>query len=241
MKVTVLGCNGLYPANKNNTSGYLLRSENCTVVLDMGSGVFSALKSEISPEKVDLIFISHLHYDHVSDLGVYNYYLESLARLGKFSGKIKVLIKKCESAVYSAIAQLNYFELIDFRVESSYLLNDIKLNFFNRKHPVLTHGVTVSSGEKIFSYASDGAMDEVLEQVIKSSDLTLCHAPFTFEKAQTNKAHASALEVAKISMESGKRTLISHLLPDADNLQLLKEIENYSLTVVVEQGKTYCV
>ena len=38
MKITVLGCNGLYPSNKRNTSGYLLTANDVNIVLDMGSG-----------------------------------------------------------------------------------------------------------------------------------------------------------------------------------------------------------
>lgn len=240
MQLTILGCNGLYPVDNLNTSGYLIKSEKSALVLDMGSGVFATLKSIIAPEKIDGIFISHLHFDHVSDLGVFNYYLESKAKSGEFKGKIKLFVKSCESAVYSAIAQLNYFELVDFCDNSTLLVGDFCLNVFRREHPILTFGLTVEGENKRISYSSDGAFDDALKRAILKSDISLCHTPFTFETAKNNRAHASAFEVTKFAFENNKKVLLSHLHPENSKEQLLLEIEKYSQAYeIANQGDTY--
>ncbi len=240
MQLTVLGCNGLYPSNGNNASGYLLTCDNLSILLDVGSGVFASLKKVIAPEKIDVIFLSHLHHDHVSDIGVYNYYLEKLAKQGVDFKKPKLLVKNDESAVYRLIEGLNYFEIVNYG--EKFKIQDISFEFFSRPHPVLTHGVTVISDNKKFSYASDGAMDERLSEAIKGSDLTLCHAPFSLEKAKTNKAHASAFEVVLLAKNFNRKVLISHLNPDCDNMEIKRECEfakgNYEF---VSQNQLYSI
>ena len=68
MKLTVLGCNGPYPAAGGACSGYLLEAENTRVLLDCGTGVLAALPARMAPEELDAVVLSHLHYDHMSDM-----------------------------------------------------------------------------------------------------------------------------------------------------------------------------
>lgn len=240
INLTVLGCNGLYPTNGNNTSGYLVKTPSLTLVIDMGSGVFSALRNLVSPEEVSAIFISHLHHDHIADLGVYNYYLEFLHKNGRLKNKIKLLVKNDESAVYQLIKGLNYFEICDYNENEPTKIGGATLSFYKMKHPVLTHGVCVSEGGKTLSYTADSALCDNLKKVIQNSDLTLCHAPFLKEEAGENKPHVSAYEVVKIAKESGKKIIISHLLPDKNNLPLFDEVKEFEgFYEFAKQGATY--
>jgi ribonuclease BN (tRNA processing enzyme) len=241
MKITVLGCNGLYPMDGINSSGYLLSDENFNLVLDMGSGVFSALQKIIAPERVNAVFISHLHFDHISDLGVYNYYLESKAKKGEFSGKIKLLVKNDGSAVYRAIEGLNYFEIEEYGDALKYI-NGATLEFYQMKHPVLSHAVTVQLGGKTFGYLGDGNVSDNLKRVIALSDLTIAHAPFFKAQADSSKPHASAYEVACIARDLKKRVLISHLMPNCEKKTLNEEIrECAEYCSIVNQGEIYLV
>lgn len=241
MKITVLGCNGLYPAGGINTSGYLLSDEKFNLVLDMGSGVFSELQKYIAPEKVNAIFISHLHFDHIADIGVYNYYLESKAKKGEFSGKIKLFVKNDESAVYRAIEGLNYFEIEEYG-DGFKKIMDAKLEFYQMKHPVLSHAVTVNLSGKRFGYLGDGNVSENLKTVISSCDLTIAHAPFFKAQAGELKPHASAYEISSIAKECKKHVLISHFMPGCDMDALKQEIEDGSeYCSFVIQGKTYLI
>ena len=85
MKLTVLGKYGPYAPIGGCTSGYYIEGNGFSVAFEMGAGVFSRLQSVCRPEKLSALIISHLHFDHISDLGVMNYYLEALARRGEFS------------------------------------------------------------------------------------------------------------------------------------------------------------
>lgn len=68
MKLTVLGCNGPYPAPGGACSGYLLQEGDTGVLLDCGAGVLAQLEKHMPPQNLTAIVLSHLHYDHMSDM-----------------------------------------------------------------------------------------------------------------------------------------------------------------------------
>ena len=128
MKLTVLGKYGPYPAVGGATSGYLLETGKASLVLDMGSGVFSRLEGKIAPEKVDCIIISHFHADHCADLPILGYYLQRLDKAGKIDGKIKVFCPKSDREICLSISRSKYFD-VTFVEEKEYDFRGLKLRF----------------------------------------------------------------------------------------------------------------
>ena len=79
MKLTVLGCNGPYPEPDGACSGYLLESGETRVLIDCGTGTLARLTAIMPPEKLDAVILSHLHYDHMSDMLPLIYKLQGAA------------------------------------------------------------------------------------------------------------------------------------------------------------------
>ena len=78
MRLTVLGNNGPYPIPGGACSGYLLESDsgNTTILLDCGTGVLARLEQCIPLDQLDAVVLSHLHYDHMSDMLPMHYALQ---------------------------------------------------------------------------------------------------------------------------------------------------------------------
>ena len=88
MKIKVIGKYGRYAPFNAATNCYLIQSESGkNIVLDLGSGGLSGLQKYIDIKDIDMVIITHLHFDHASDLGVLAY---SLGYLGL--NKLKVYI-----------------------------------------------------------------------------------------------------------------------------------------------------
>jgi ribonuclease BN (tRNA processing enzyme) len=52
------------------SSGYILQADGHTIMLDCGGGALrNAMRFGITPGDIEAVFISHLHYDHIFDLG----------------------------------------------------------------------------------------------------------------------------------------------------------------------------
>lgn len=67
--VTILGCNGAVPQLDKYPSCQFFRLEDYCCLIDCGEGAqFQMLKLKIPKHKIDQIFISHLHGDHVFGL-----------------------------------------------------------------------------------------------------------------------------------------------------------------------------
>ena len=69
---TVLGSSSGFPQAGRSSSGYLLKVGDRLSLIDCGGGVTgSFLKTGADPLKVDRIFISHTHSDHVCELSLF--------------------------------------------------------------------------------------------------------------------------------------------------------------------------
>ena len=69
---TVLGSSSGFPQAGRSCSGYLLKVGDSRSLIDCGGGVTrSFLKTGADPLKVDRIFISHTHSDHVCELSLF--------------------------------------------------------------------------------------------------------------------------------------------------------------------------
>ena len=76
MKLHVIGCHGPYPVAGGCTSGYLIEHQGKALLMDCGAGVMGRLMKLWDPAALEGVLLSHLHFDHASDLLVMRYYLE---------------------------------------------------------------------------------------------------------------------------------------------------------------------
>src|SRR3989338_1828753 len=67
MKIIFLGTNGWYDTATGNTPCVLIETNEQYIVLDAGFG-FYKLKEHVRTERPVLLFISHLHLDHLIGL-----------------------------------------------------------------------------------------------------------------------------------------------------------------------------
>lgn len=71
MKAVFLGTNGWYSSVTGNTSCALLDAQNYYVVLDAGDGLYK-LSNYVNSNKPIILFLSHLHLDHIIGLHILN-------------------------------------------------------------------------------------------------------------------------------------------------------------------------
>ena len=70
MKLQIFGNNGPYPAPGGACSGYLLSSDSgeTNLLIDCGTGVLTRLMADQRLDALDAVVLSHLHFDHMSDM-----------------------------------------------------------------------------------------------------------------------------------------------------------------------------
>ena len=69
MRLTILGCGDAFSSGGRFSSSYLIDSVDKRFLLDCGPSILPAIKrASIDPNGIPLIFISHLHGDHIAGL-----------------------------------------------------------------------------------------------------------------------------------------------------------------------------
>lgn len=208
MKLTVLGNCGPYPSKGGATSGYLLSVDDKNYLLDMGSGVFSNLVKYIKPENLSAIIISHLHFDHISDLGVLSYYLATV----KLENKIKLYLPDTNPFIEQVIKS-GVFEVVFYN--EGKLSLDTEIIATQMVHPVKSYALTFY-GEKVFTYTGDTNFCPQVDKLFSVSNILLCDACFLKEEWSSNKPHMSINGICELGEKYQRKVILSHLNPKTD-------------------------
>lgn len=241
MKLTVIGRYGPFAPAGGATSGYLLCGKQAKIAFEMGAGVFSRLLSHTVPEGLDAVVLSHLHYDHVSDMGVLNYYLEQLARKGALQGKLRVYLPKVDCPAYNAIAAMDYFDLQHVSDGDTVTLSGVTLEFFSVKHPTPCLGFVAREGQSALFYSADTDAFDGLAEGISQCTAALLDGAFLTSQYRAGGPHMSCATCAELCNQTGVKTLVTHLLAVNNEEDYVRESGSSPLCSVVAEGEEYTV
>ncbi len=236
MRLTVLGRYGPYPRADGACSGYLLEEGETRVLLDCGAGTFSRLVSFARPESLDAALISHLHYDHCSDLFVLGYALEQTAK----RPPLPVYAPDEPKQTLLPLAQKSVFSLQTIKSGDTLTIGELTIRFHAMAHPVLTLGMEIASesGKRLF-YTGDTGEFDGLCALIRGADALLCDACFLDADARAHAPHLTARQAGRIARETGVKTLyLTHLWGGGDTeADVQKEVDFTHAIVVQERGQ----
>lgn len=236
MRLTVLGCYGPFPAQGKACSGYLIESKGAKLLMDCGSGVLSNLTRVANPVALCGAVISHLHFDHASDLGVMRYLLET------FGGKLDVIAPKTPADTREVLLNARCFSVTDAMDGTEYSVGPFTVKLTRAEHPVETYSVRVTDGESVLFYTGDTGVFPELQQNASGADTVLADTCFWDSREGRRNFHLTIPEAAALAKEAGARQLIcSHLfggIPDAE-VELPAGLSDFPHTVIAKQFSTY--
>lgn len=200
MKLTVLGKYGPYgKAGDGCTSSYLVENEGEYIVLDMGSGTLARLCEKADITKIKHIFISHLHYDHTSDLLPFRYLLEEI------SHTVNIYTRFEDSEWYRILFNHPNFNVINIDENSKINIGTMELRFLPMKHTVPCYAIIIK-GEKTMCYTGDTLYNDNIKRCFEQSDLVLadCSKPSGF-----NGPHMTIDDARRLSLEYPNTKIIA--------------------------------
>lgn len=210
LKLTILGRCGSYPGVGQACSGYLVRSDATTLMVDAGSGTLANLQRHVQLEDLDGIVLTHEHPDHWTDLtGLYvatKYYLRR-KRVPVFAPA------SVRDHVYYNDAPIDWQVVTDgSRVE----FGDMTMRFSRTNHPPETLGVRIDAAGRSFAYSSDTGTPWSFASLGDGIDLGLCEATF-LASGERRPHHMSARDAGAMAREAGvDRLVLTHLEPGTD-------------------------
>ena len=245
MNLTVLGASGAFPGPHTATSGYLLDIDGHYVLIDYGSGVLSRLQEHIRLDQLEAIILTHLHSDHISDIGVLKYAMDLSRKFGQPIGKIPVYAPATPEPLATALESLDHFTITPSADDSHFELFGARIHCFGTIHPFETCALRIEKDGRVFATTADTIPCANLKPLLRQAHLALMDAG-SLEKLRTPvMVHLTAAECGQIAAENNvDRLLLIHLLPFFDPAESLAEArasaqDAATAIEVAQAGKTY--
>lgn len=207
MKLTVLGKYGPYPkAGDHAASGYLVTDGGAALALDLGPGTMARLTERIDLRALDALVLSHLHYDHTSDLLPLRYRLEELET------PLTVYAQTDDTPWCRLLFDHPLLRVVPVADGSVEQIHGLTLRFFAMRHTVPCLAVRIE-GSKTLVYTGDTMMNDNLPRAAAGADLLLadCAKPAGFRGP-----HMTAPEAIELQENLQIPILATHLSPDYD-------------------------
>jgi ribonuclease BN (tRNA processing enzyme) len=204
MKLHILGCGDAFGSGGRNNSGYLIESGEKLFLLDCGPTTLLAMKrAGFSPERLDAVFLSHLHGDHFGGLPFFfiDYLYEHprerplhIAGPDRTEERVRGLFQW----MFGERMEPRELPPTEFHVLTpgrEAIIDGIGIFPFRVPHQVrdVSLGLKISHGGKTLLYSGDSAWTDQFVAHARGADLFLCECCF-FERDTPNHMSYRKLE-----------------------------------------------
>jgi ribonuclease BN (tRNA processing enzyme) len=214
LSVTVLGCSGTYAGAGGACSGYLLRAEGVTVLLDAGPGTLANLQDHVRPDELDAVVVTHSHPDHWAEVPV----LRNALTYVLHRGGVPLLttaetLGMVEAASHGRVGSAFVPRVITDGSELS--IGPLSVRCSRTDHPPETLAVRVDHDGRSFAYTADTGPGWSLAELGPGIDLAISEATFLERDSDPGRpVHLTAAEAGAAARGAGVgRLLVTHVLP----------------------------
>lgn len=240
LKVRVLGYWGAFPKAGEACSGVLIQAGKKNFLFDMGCGVYSKLLKKIDVRDLNGIFISHWHYDHMSDLGTLKYNMSYRRRIGEDVLRLGIYAPQSSETEFSAMNDNDFFRINTVQEGVVYDDGEVKVTACHVEHTIECYAYCLEAyGRKVVYYTDTIYRPQDID-FIKNADLFICEATITEgSKHTTGNGHMSDIEAGMLAREAKVKAMcLYHLPSDIDVQQIYENVKKeYKGTIIVPHKK----
>ena len=205
MKVHVLGCHGPYPIAGGATSGYLISHQGENILMDCGSGILGKLLSLCDPASLTAVLLSHLHFDHASDLLVLSYLLQVRGK------KLTVYVPPEDDSPLKKLLSPQVYDVRPYPEEME--IAGIRITTCPTRHPVPCRAIRLEAEGKALVFTGDTNTCPSLIPFAEKADVLLCDAAFLDSEWAEKAPHLSAKKAGEMACEAQVNHLFLTHLP----------------------------
>ena len=236
MRVTVLGGSGAWPVADDACSGFLLRHNGFSLLVDVGYAVLPRLLELMPADQLDAVYISHKHPDHCVDL---NPLLRARAMGGADPDPLPVYAPHGALDAVLALDRPGMLDAAlarhDFEPGASFSVGPFDLRTALLPHWVPNAAVRVAVDDHSVVYTGDGGPHPALVELARGADALIAEATH-LQLAAGDAPHLStAGQAARQASQAGVgRLVLTHLWPGS-------EPEDYLDAAATEYDGRTCV
>jgi ribonuclease BN (tRNA processing enzyme) len=237
MIATVLGSAAAGANAGSGCTGYLLRADGTSVLIDCGSGTVSELKRSIDVRYLNAIVISHMHLDHILDLVT----LRAACRYAPepFEGRIPLWLPPGGAAILDNLAaplDLDHhsplffdqvFATQEYNPIDSLQIGSISIDFAPAQHamPAWAMRIAKSGSEGAIGFTSDTGPVTRLAAFMQGVDVLLCEATLLeSDVSPIERSHLTAQEAGRLAQTShAGRLILTHTWDELGADRLLQQ------------------
>lgn len=221
MKITILGCGTFVPELKRHAASYLFDIGKEKIVFDFGRGILDNLiKTKINLDKINTIFITHTHVDHIAELSSFLFYILDRPKARKYPD-IKIYgpkgIKKTINFLLKAYHLEKHKYLNKIKIKELSNQNIVKGSYWKVKSFKVKHekevncfAYRIETKKKIVCYSGDSGYCIGLKEACKNSDLAIIEV--TAPKEWKITTHLNGEQAGKLANETKvKKLVLTHI------------------------------
>lgn len=201
MQVTFLGTNGWYDTATGNTPCVLVETDDLYAVLDAGTG-FQKLRTLVNTEKPVMLFISHLHLDHLIGLhtlplfkfaqGIDIYAPAGMERL------LRGFLRRPFTSDPERLPLRLRFHALDRKSRLPFKFEMLRL-----RHSVPCYGYRFALPGGSVAYCTDTGMCLNLKKLARQADLLITECAMAPGDKSPNLFHITPETAARVAAGSG--------------------------------------
>jgi ribonuclease BN (tRNA processing enzyme) len=249
VKVTVLGKYSPYPPAGGAGPGYWVEAEGpdsgTGVLLECGPGVLDRFQKHVGPlSKIHTVILSHLHFDHISDVMVLRYAAAADSRYRELPHHVRIYAPPQPETEFSFLTYKEATSGNALYSGMSLQVGPFKITFHQGIHGIPSFAVRVEGPEGVLAYSGDTCPCDALLEAAKDADLFLCEASGIEADADyVAPGHLTARQAGEIASQAGaKRLLLTHIWPLYDQDELLQECRDvFAHAELAQEGRCYSI
>lgn len=216
----MLGAGPAY-TDRAGSSGacYLVRHDDTHLLLDLGQGSFTRIFTEVGPEALDAVVVSHLHPDHFVDLVPMRHYLRYQLHPAR---RVRVLGPRDLAARLDALHAEPGFAAASLDCETlgerELRIGSLTVTSRLVTHTAESYAVRVAAerGPGLVYSGDCGNADDLLG-LVRPGDALLAEVSFGPGPVPPGVMHLDGRDVGRLGREAGAgRLLLTHLLMGFD-------------------------
>lgn len=228
MIVKAIGKYGRFAPYGEGTNAYLfITRNNKKFMIDFGAGALARIQEYIKVEELDAVILTHLHYDHISDMGTLAYCINHIG-----ANQLKVYAPTTPPSARHMLQSPSFdVEVLD--ANASFKLDNVEFSFLLSTHPVETYAVKMEFSGHTLVYTSDISSESVLKANLKNADYVIGDACILEKDYKENSPHVSVSTLAKAT-EPNAKLFLAHLDKDTEEQALEEALKVHKNTQLIK-------